>query len=64
MLQKFGLENSFQRLSEALWKADEADAWEMTRVACLLLQADGVYRAPDDDGALFMVLSEPEFVED
>jgi hypothetical protein len=64
VLQKFGLENGFQRLSEALWDATQADAWEMTRVACLLLQADGVYRAPDEDGALFMVLSEPELVEE
>ena len=36
----------------------------MTGVACLLLQADGVYRSPDDDGALFMVLSDPEFVDE
>lgn len=64
VLQKFGLENGFQRLSDALWDATEADAWEMTHVACLLLQADGVYRAPDDDGALFMVISDPELVEE
>jgi hypothetical protein len=63
LLQKFGLENGFQRLSQAIWDATQADAWEMTHVACLLLQSDGVYRAPDEDGALFMVLSEPELVE-
>jgi hypothetical protein len=64
VLRKFGLENGFQRLSEALWDAEQADAWQMTHVACLLLQADGVYRAPDDDGALFMVISDPELVEE
>jgi hypothetical protein len=64
VLQKFGLQNGFQRLSDAHWEAEQTDAWEMTRVACLLLQADGVYRSPDDDGALFMVLSDPEFVDE
>jgi hypothetical protein len=64
MLQKFGEQCGFQRMSEALWEAEQADAWEMTSVACLLLQADGVYRAPDEDGALFMVLSDPEFVDE
>jgi hypothetical protein len=52
----------FERLSEALWKAEQTDAWEMSRLACLLLQADGVYRAPDDDGALFMVVHDSEIV--
>ena len=62
MLKKFGEQNGFERLSEALWKAEQTDAWEMSRLACLLLQADGVYRAPDDDGALFMVVHDPELV--
>ena len=64
VLQKFGEQCGFERLSNAYLEATEADAWEMTHVACLLLQGDGVYRAPDEDGALFMVVSEPELVED
>jgi hypothetical protein len=63
VLRRFGEQNGFQRLTEAMWEADQAAAWEMTRVACLLLQADGIYRAPDEDGALFMVVSDPEFVK-
>jgi hypothetical protein len=63
VLKKLGEQNGFERLTEALWEATQADAWEMTRLACLLLQADGIYRAPDEDGALFMVVSDPEFVE-
>jgi hypothetical protein len=64
VLERFGRENGFERLTEALWKAEQADAWEMARVACLLLQADGIYRAPDEDGALFMVFSDPEFADE
>lgn len=62
VLQKFGQENGFERLTEAHWEADQADAWQVARIACLLLQGDGIYRAPDEDGALFMVVSDPEFV--
>jgi hypothetical protein len=35
----------------------------MACVACLLLGGDGVHRAPDDKGALFMVLTEPRMVD-
>jgi hypothetical protein len=62
LLRKFGLQHRFERLSEAKWKADEIDGWEMTAVACLLLGGEGVYRAPDENGALFMVLTNPEIV--
>jgi hypothetical protein len=62
-LKTFGEQNGFARLSNASWQAEEVDAWEMTSLACLLLQGEGVYRAPDDDGALFMVLSDPEFID-
>jgi hypothetical protein len=35
---------------------DEHDGWEMTAVAAHLLKAEGAYRAPGEDGALFMIL--------
>lgn len=63
VLQKFGAQCGFDRLSNAYFEATEADAWQLTHVACLLLQGDGVYRAPDEDGALFMVVSDAELVE-
>lgn len=62
LLSTFGKQHHFTRLSTALWQADEVDGWEMTSVACLLFEGDGVYRAPDENGALFMVLSDPQFV--
>jgi hypothetical protein len=63
MLQTFGQQHGFERLASAYWPAEEVDAWEMTCIACLLLQGEGVYRAPDDKGALFMVVRDPELVQ-
>jgi len=62
LLQTFGEQHGFSRLSGASWPAEEKDAWQIAAVACFLLGGDGVYRAPDENGALFMVLREPEFI--
>jgi hypothetical protein len=63
VLRRFGEQHDFERLSRPLWPAEEVDGWEMTSVACLLLQGEGVYRSPDQDAALFMVVSEPAFIQ-
>lgn len=63
LLRQFGEQHDFERLKTPHWPADEADGWEMACVACLLLQGEGIYRAPDEGGALFMVMMEPEFVD-
>jgi hypothetical protein len=59
LLRTFGEQHGFERLATARWPADDVDGWEMVSVACLLLGGEGVYRAPDEDGAVFMVLSDP-----
>jgi hypothetical protein len=38
------------------WKADVVDAWELAGVAAYVLEAQGVYRAPTDNGYLFMAI--------
>ena len=63
LLQKFGEQQQHVKLSTPQWEADEVDGWEMTAVACLLLGGEGVYRAPHDTGAVYMVLSKPELVQ-
>ena len=63
VLKRFGEQHDFERLSRPLWPAEEVDGWEMVSIACLLLQGEGVYRAPDQHGALFMVVSEPTFIQ-
>jgi hypothetical protein len=62
VLRDFGLQHGFEKLSTAKWAADETDGWDMAAVACLLLEGDGVYRAPSDHGFMFMVITNPQIV--
>ena len=55
-VRDFGEAHSFEKLTNPKWPGDEYDAWEMTAVAAYILQAEGAYRAPDDNGALFLVM--------
>lgn len=55
-LEAFGQDNGHERLVEAKFTADEFDAWEMAAVACLLLEADGVYRMPSTSVLSFVLL--------
>ena len=55
-LQVIGTENKFEKLIDSKWPATEVDAWEMTSVACFLLQAEGVYRSPSESLQTFMIL--------
>jgi hypothetical protein len=63
LLREFGLQNGFEKLTDATWPADEVDGWEMATVACLLLDGEGVYRAPSDTGFMFLVLNDPRLVQ-
>ena len=63
-LRLFGEQHGFERLKTPCWPAEPADGWEMASLACLLLEGDGLYRAPYGDDALFLVMMEPEFAED
>jgi hypothetical protein len=52
-VRTYGQHRGFKRLTDAYWKATEYDAWEMTSIAAYLLEAQGAYRVPSDDGKLF-----------
>ena len=43
-------------LTVPIWPAEASDGWAMAAVAAHVLQADGAYRTPTDDGYLHMVL--------
>jgi Family of unknown function (DUF6882) len=60
-IEQFGRENSLRRLIAPYWPAGEVDGWEMTSITCFLTGGDGVYRAPDENGFLFMVLQRPHW---
>ena len=55
-VRQYGLDNGFAPLVVPQWKADVVDAWELAGVAAYVLEAQGVYRAPTDNGYLFMAL--------
>ena len=56
-LCEFGEERGFERLAGACWEGDEADGWEVSAIAAKYLGAIGVYRAPDENGFVFMVIT-------
>ncbi len=62
VVRQFGLRNDFRRLVEPSWPGDEIDGWEMTAAAAYLLEAAGAYRAPSEEGALFLLIFDPVLV--
>lgn len=55
-VRDYGKHHGFERLTNPYWLADEHDGWEMTAAAAHVLQADGGYRVPDENGATFLVM--------
>ncbi|BEP94104.1 hypothetical protein KW843_21535 [Acidovorax sp. sif1233] len=53
---EWGDERGFAPLTVPRWEADETDGWELAGVAAQVLGALGVYRAPTQNGFLFMAL--------
>lgn len=62
IVRQFGLRQGFRQLVDPSWPGDETDGWEMTTAAAYLLNAEGAYRSPSDQGALFLLLFEPRLV--
>jgi hypothetical protein len=62
-LRSFGAKPGFEKLTQASWPGDETDGWEMTAAAAMLLSAKGAYRAPDENGALFLIFTDIHRVE-
>ena len=54
-VRDFGREHGIRRLTNAKWAADEVDGWEMTSISAQVLQAEGAYRAPHENGATFLL---------
>ena len=55
-VRSYGKEHGIWPLMNAKWSADEADGWEMTSIAAKLLEAEGAYRSPGENGATFLLL--------
>lgn len=61
-LKEFGEKESISKLTEEKWKADDIDGWEMTSVSARLLESDGGYCSPDENGGLYLLFNELEFI--
>jgi len=57
-VRRHGQKHGFSKLVDRKWDADEADGWEMAAVAAYLLKAKGAYRAPYDNGAAFVIITD------
>lgn len=63
-VREFGEKESISKLIEEKWDADDVDGWEMTSVAARLLESDGAYSSPNDNGGLYLLFNELEFIPD
>jgi hypothetical protein len=63
LLETFGAHHGLDKLSTPGFPATEPDGWQLASVACLLLEGDGVYRAPGERSSLFVVMRDVERVE-
>lgn len=57
LVRRFGEEHGLTALTEEKWPADELDGWAMTNVSARLLNAEGAYRCPGENGALFVIFT-------
>jgi hypothetical protein len=55
-VQVFGEVRGIEKLTSADWAADLVDAWEVTQIAAVLLDAEAIYRAPMNHLLVFMLL--------
>lgn len=55
-VRDFGEEHGYPLLTVPKWKAYLQDGWHMTALALDVLGGMGVYRAPSDNGFIFMVV--------
>jgi hypothetical protein len=53
---EYGEENGLLHLLVPIYPANEIDSWELAGVAVHLLGAQGVYRAPSENGCSFMAI--------
>jgi len=63
-VRALGEAEGITKLTEEKWEADEVDGWEMTAIAARLLEAQGAYRSPGENGFLFMLYDVLEPIPD
>jgi hypothetical protein len=62
-VRKFGIENKFAELADPQWACDKEYAWTVTAAAGHLLKAKTAFRAPYENGALYLLVFDIRWVE-
>lgn len=62
-VREFGRKHKILNLTEAHWDATEDDGWEMSAIANRIIGGKGVYRCPDENGCLFLILTNIRLVK-
>ncbi len=58
VLKGFGEKHNFPKLVDRAWPAVVTDGWQMATVANYLLKGKGVYRAPFEEGFVFLMITD------
>ncbi len=64
VVREFGRTNGVEKLTSEKWSATEADGWAMAAVAARLAGAESVYRLPNRDAYIFMLIKAVERIEE
>lgn len=59
-IRAYGIERKIVKLTTAKWSGSEEDAWQMAALACLLGDAQGIYRGPAGETFVFIAFGPPE----
>ena len=57
-VREYGQQHQIARLTSAEWPCTEEDAWRMAALACMLCEAQGVYRGPAGTAFVFITFGE------
>ncbi|HYC72982.1 MAG TPA: hypothetical protein VEB66_17350 [Opitutaceae bacterium] len=60
MIRAYGAERKIEQLITAKWSAAEEDAWQMAALACVIGDAQGIYRGPAGETFVFIAFGKPE----
>jgi hypothetical protein len=62
-VRDFGISEKISELAEPYVPDEEHVGWELTAVASRIMGAKGAYRCPDDNGFIYLILTDLAFAE-
>ena len=59
-IKAYGAQRKIERLITEKWSGSEEDAWQMGALACVIGDAQGVYRGPAGETFVFIAFGQPK----